>query len=298
MKSLISLIVTLALISLSALNAEERTWTSPDGKKLKAELISFDLDVNQVIIKNAKGKQFTLLLNRLSAEDQIFLKNLSVTQKAAENEKAKLIAERSGKTFSEKTEAGNTYHVYYPKSYSSEKKPPMLILFSGIGDGKGIMRNFKPGADSLGWVIVGCDNMGNVMDLEKHKIIFDDLLPVIEKRVDHDPQLLYMGMAGFTTGFELAYRYSAEYDRPWKGIISCNGRLGGKSALKKAYKKKMAVAMIISHHSGTDSWTEMDTYILEKRRCRVEVFNSIIADSPYVIEKAMKWVHKNTRVEK
>jgi len=272
MKSITSFIITLAIISLSSLNADERTWTSSDGKKFKAELISFNIDNNQVVIKNAKGKQFTLPLDRLSEDDQTFLKKLDEEQKAVASEKAKLIAERAGKTFTEKTDDGNTFHVYYPKSYSSEKKPPMLILFSPGGGGKGIMNNFKQGSDALGWVLVGCDKLKNGQDWGEGKTIFDDQLSVIEKRVDHDPQLLYMG--GFSGGGLRAFGYSAEYDRPWKGIISCGGWLGGNSALDKDYKKYMAVAMVNGEKdSGANSWVEKDTAALKKRRCKVEQFN-------------------------
>ena len=301
MKHLITTILCLfALTCLSPLHAEERVWTSSDGKKLKAELISYDLEANQVVIKNKRGKEYTLPLERLSEEDRNFLKELDQEKKEKAAENAKIIAERAGKTFTEKTDAGNTFHVYYPKSYTSEKKPPMLILFSPGGGGKGIMNNFKQGADSLGWVVVGCDKLKNGQNWGEGKTIFNDLLPVIEERVDHDPELLYMG--GFSGGGLRALLYSAEYDKPWKGIISCGGWLGGSKNYDKDYRKYMAVAMVNGDtDAGANSYAEADKDILKKRRCKVEIFNfkgGHTIGSPELIEEAMTWVQENTKTEK
>ncbi len=55
----------------SSLFSEARTWTSSDGKKIEAELVKVDAG-NVVLLM--QGKEFRVPLDRLSPEDQTFLK--------------------------------------------------------------------------------------------------------------------------------------------------------------------------------------------------------------------------------
>ena len=295
MKSPSNLFAVLALMLSLPLVAEERTWTSSDGRELKAELVSYDLTAETVTIKNSRG-EFTLPFAKISEDDQAFVKALAVKEAEEQEAAAKEAAGRAGKTTREETAAGNSYHVYYPKTYSVTQKPPLLILFSPGGGGAGILKNFRQGADALGWALVGCDKLKNGMPDDEGNKIFEDLLTAIEKRVDHDPNLLYMG--GMSGGGLRAYKNSAVFDRPWKGIISCGGWLGGSVNYDLDYRKKMAVAMVNGDKDkNANHYVGPDTAVLEKRRCEVELFafpGGHVVGPPDVIAKAMTWVSKNT----
>lgn len=291
MKKLPTLVALAALLSWSWLSAEERTWTSSDGREIKAELVSYDLEAEKIVIETSRG-EYTLPFDKISDDDQAFVRKLA----AEEAEEKKKAAERVGTTTKEVTDAGNSFHVYYPSSYSPEKKPPLLILFSPGGGGAGMLRNFRQGADALGWVLVGCDQLKNGMPDDEGKKIFEDQLAAIEERVDHDPDLLYMG--GMSGGGLRAYQNSAFFDRPWKGIISCGGWLGGQENYDLDYRKKMAVAIVNGDKDkNANHWVVGDTGVLEKRRCEVELFafpGGHVVGPPEVIEKAMRWVEENT----
>lgn len=296
MRTLPMFLAIQAMCFTALLHAETRTWTSSDGRKLDAELVSYDLNAETVTIKNNRG-EFTLPFAKLVEEDQTFVRTLAEKEAAQREVAAQEAAKRAGKTIKEVTPAGNSFHVYYPKSYSPAKKSPLLILFSPVGGGAGIMNNFRQGADSLGWILVGCDKLKNGMSEKEGNDIFKDLLTVIEERVDHDPDLLYMG--GMSGGGLRAFHNSANFDRPWKGIISCGGWLGGAAGHGLKYPKKMAVALVNGNNDkNANLYVDEDTEVLKRRRCKVEFITfpgGHVVGPPGVIEKAMQWVEKETQ---
>jgi hypothetical protein len=294
MKKLPSLLALVALCSLSSLSAEERTWTSSDGREIKAEMIAYDLEAETVVIKTSRG-EYTLPFAKISSDDQDFVRKVA----AREAEERKKAAERAGKTIKEVTDAGHSFHVYYPTPYRPEKKPPLLILFSPSGGGEGILKNFRQGADALGWVLVGCDHLKNGMSDEEGKRIFEDQLAAIQERVMHDSDLLYMG--GMSGGGLRAYQNSALFDRPWKGIISCGGWLGGQENYKMEYRKDMAVAIVNGNQDkNANHWAPSDSGVLQGRGCEVKLFSfpgGHVVGPPEVIEEAMRWVEENTETD-
>jgi hypothetical protein len=296
MNATLKIIVTSTFILFRPLMADERTWTSSDAREIKAELVSYDVKTATIIIKNKSG-QFTLPFVKLSQEDQTFIRELAEKEEEERGVAKRVSAERAGTTNKEVTEAGNSYHVYYPTSYSVAKKPSLLILFSPSGGGSGILKNFRQGADALGWVLVGCDKLKNGMSDEEGSEIFTDLLASIEKRVDHDPNLLCMG--GMSGGGLRAYLNSVTFERPWKGIISCGGWLGGSENHGLEYPKKMAIAIVNGDgDKAANSHVAGDTQVLERRRCKVEYITfpgGHVTGPPEIIEEAMKWVEENSQ---
>ena len=271
-----------------------RTWTSAEGKSLEAELIEYDAAAGTVKIKRKDGKEFTLKKATLSEEDIAHLDELETAkQEALEAAKAKA-ASLAGKTTSH-TSSGEQkvpFHVHFPNSYDGSKKLPMLILFSPGGGGKGILKNFKEPADEMQRVLVGCDKFKNGMDSELGDAMFTELLPDIEKSVEHDPEALYMG--GYSGGGMRSFDYSAKFERPWKGIISCGGWLGGPENWDQDYAKGMAVAMVNGDDDkAANSWVDRDTEVLKKRRCKVRKFEcpgGHVVAPPDVLLAAMKWI--------
>tara|TARA_R110000850_G_scaffold64695_13_gene145074 strand:- start:11 stop:589 length:579 start_codon:yes stop_codon:yes gene_type:complete len=164
-----------------------------------------------------------------------------------------------------------TYHVQYPKSYDPNQKPPLLILFSPGGKGKGILGSFAEAADQAGWVAVGCDGFKNKMDEDLGRSMFEELLPHLEANVDHDPTSLYLG--GMSGGAWRAYHYSVWLGRPWQGIAACGGWLGGSEYYDLNYPEKMAIAVINGDSDkNANAGVDKDSGVLEIRSYSIKAF--------------------------
>lgn len=77
MKRLIALLIAMGLPMI----ADARTWTSTDGRKLDAELVS--ATPAAVTVKNAAGQTFTISLERLSEEDRKWVQSNGAAQPTA-----------------------------------------------------------------------------------------------------------------------------------------------------------------------------------------------------------------------
>lgn len=113
-----------------------RTWTSSDGKKLEAEFVS--AEGGQVKLKRADGQVFALGLERLSAEDQAWVKtqpkaaaggggDTPVKQKALEGPWAKLVTG----SWQTSENDGLKFAVYGPKDANAEVKYPLVLAMHG-----------------------------------------------------------------------------------------------------------------------------------------------------------------------
>jgi len=284
-------IFLLVWISLALLaHGGERTWTSDDGKQIVGELLREEGD--SVVLK-VKDREFTVPLSRLSEEDRGWI---DARRKEAE-ERNKEFAALGGtmKTFPKNDSQKVTFHVYYPTSFSADTPLPMLILFSPGGQGRGILQNFRDACEKVGWIGVGCDTFRNGVPASELDPLFTELLPIIEKSVPHDPQRLFTG--GMSGGASRAVQYTAKFDRPWKGVISCGGWLGKEFDLE--YPRGMAVAWVNGDKDeGANSWVAKDSEVLKKRRCKTKLFafpGGHVIGPPEVLIDAMRWVQENSR---
>jgi predicted peptidase len=267
--------------------AQERTWTSNDGKQLVGEFLQ---DKGDAVVLKIKGKKYTIQLTRLSEEDGEWI----AVRREAEEQRKKEDSALAGtmKSFAKNESQKVTFHVYYPTSYSTDSPRPMLILFSASGRGRAILDRFKESCESVGWIGIGCDTFRNGVDESIMDPLFEGLLPVIEKTVPHDPQRLYLG--GISGGASRAFGLSAKFDRPWKGIISCGGWLGKRYDLK--YAKGMAVAWVNGDKDkAANSWVARDTDFLRKFSCKTKLFEfsgGHVIGPPEVLTEAMRWAEK------
>lgn len=91
-----------------------------------------------------------------------------------------------------------------------------------------------------------------------------------------------------------SFDYSAKFKRPWKGIISCGGWLGGPDNSDQDYTDKMAVAMVNGDSDkAANSWVDKDTDVLKDHKCKVKEFEfpggHAVAPTEILLE-AMKWI--------
>ncbi len=270
--------------------AEERTWTSDDGKELVGELIR---DSGESVVLKIKDKEYTIPLTRLSEADREWLE----TRRKEIEEKKTAFAALAGttKTFPTNETQKVTFHVYYPTNYSPDSPPPMIILFSASGQGKAILEKFIESCETMGWVGVGCDTFKNGVDDSIQDPLFGELLPIMEKSVFHNPDRLYLG--GISGGAMRALGYTAQFDRPWKGVISCGGWLGKRFDLE--YRKDMAVAWVNGDKDkNANGWIDNDSAVLEKRGCKTKAFHfpgGHEVGPPATLTEAMKWALQNTK---
>ena len=271
-------------------HAQERTWTSDDGKEIVGELLR---ETGEAVVLKVKEREFTVPLTRLSEADRQWLEARRKEMEERKKESAALAG--TMKTFPKNDSQQVAFHVYYPTTFSPEKPLPMLILFSPGGQGRGILQSFKQSCETLGWIGVGCDTFRNGVPAEELDPLFKELLPIIEKTVPHDPERLFTG--GMSGGASRAVQYTAKFDRPWKGVISCGGWLGKEFELD--YRKGMAVAWVNGDNDkGANSWVTQDSEVLKKRRCKTKLFafpGGHVVGPPEVLTEAMRWVEENSR---
>jgi predicted esterase len=248
-------------------------------------------------IRRTDGTEFTFSREKLSQADQTFLADYAKRKDDELAAAAKEAAAVAGKTVAHQVpgEPAAQFHVYHPTSYAKAGKLPMLILFSPSGGGPSILNSFREAAEECGWIAVGCGYLRNGMDEKEGHEVFTRMLPLIEKAVPHhDPGRLYMG--GMSGGASRAFMYSAAFDRPWKGVVSCGGWLG--SEPERDYPKHMAVAFVNGDQDrGANSYVVRDTDILKKKRAKCRLFEfpggHVIGPKPLLVE-AMKWVEAET----
>lgn len=290
MFKMIKLLAVCSLTFAAISHAQERTWTSDDGKQLVGEMLRQD---GETVVLKIGEKEFKVPLTRLSEDDRKWIADRAKELEAKKAEFATLGG--TMKSFPQREAQQVTYHVYYPKAFSPENPLPMLILFSASARGKVILESFKDACEELGWIGVGCDTFRNGVDASELDPLFEELLPLIEKNVPHDPERLYMG--GMSGGASRALQYTAKFDRPWKGIISCGGWLG--KAYDLDYRKGMAVAWVNGDNDkNANAWVGKDSEVLKKRRSKTKLFQfpgGHVVGPPDTLAEAMRWVEANTK---
>jgi predicted peptidase len=285
--NLLKILILLSLTFISLASADDRTWTSNDGKEIIGKMLREENDSVVLLIKN---KEFTIPLSRLSEQDQKWI--TAKRKETEEQEKEFAILRGTTKTFPKNHQQEVTYHVYYPKSFSISKPCSMIILFSASGQGMSILEKFKAACEELGWIGVACDTFKNGQDNNILDPLFGKLLPIIEKNIPHDPEHLYMG--GISGGASRALHYTAKFERPWKGIISCGGWLAKAHDLE--YCKGMAIAWVNGDKDeNANSWIEKDSAALKLRDCKTKVFHFPSGHEigpPETLAEAMKWAQE------
>ena len=272
--------------------AETRTWTNREGRKIQAELDAYDPATRKVTLKLATGARSTIPSESLSDADQEYI----TETRRKEDEARAALRTNGGKTVTYRIEGETrvSYYVYYPTNYNPDNPPPMIILFSPVGSGQGILAPVRDACEKLGWLGVGCDVFRNGANEAVLDAKWKEVLPHIEKTVPHNPDLLYLG--GMSGGALRAYSTSEFSVRPWKGVLAFGGWLGGKKTLRCA--PKMAVAIVNGDKDkNANAFVEPDLKVLNAAGCRSQQFSfpgGHEVAPPEVVLQAMEWLKKST----
>lgn len=285
------------LLSSAAIMAETRGWVrEADGRKIEAELISYDPETKQLSLAMAGGKKVVIDSSILSAEDQTYLTD-HLTKRAAALESAKTGRMES---FIPDNGGGHKVHIYKPPGYidgdASNKDRPVAFLYSPGGSSQEVLDRLQPAADELGWLLVGVDAYKNTHSLEElyqermdhSKAAFE----AVADRLVFDPQKIVFG--GMSGGAWWSFQSAAELTREAAGILSFGGWMGNMH--EKSYAKKMAVAQVNGNaDANAINYEEIDSNFLRKRAsAKVKVFRfeggHVLAPAETALEAA-RWIH-------
>jgi predicted esterase len=252
-------------------NTDSRNWTLDSGEMFVADLVNYDVTNDIVTLRTSDQQQKTYSQKDFAPMDSAWL--LEWTQVSSDLDNLKLKGQFNH--YQHKgTNAISDIYVYTPSKYKTTQNLPLLFLFNASGKGARYLKRFMEAAEALDLILVSSDSFHNTTDpvLEaKMLAIFKEILPVIEAAVPHNPSKLYMG--GTSGGAMAAFGYSYQVNRPWAGIYSNVGWLGGEQYYDKPYPKMKVVMQNGNHDDAANAWVKPDARVLEKRGCVVDIFS-------------------------
>ncbi len=115
-----------------------------------------------------------------------------------------------------------TYTLYLPKGYSSERRWPALLIFDPRGRSVQAAEIFRAAAERYGWVILSSDNTRSDGSMEPNHRALNALWPEVHTRFAIDFQRIYA--AGFSGGAMLGWALGKTTGE-LAGVIGTGGRL-------------------------------------------------------------------------
>lgn len=295
MKALLLPFLLLATLVSARANNNMRDWKTASGKTYRAELLGYDESTKLVTLRLENQTEIQFNNDDLSTIDRAWL--LEWTE-FGEEMQAKLT--QLGGTLTRHTSTGKfttEYSVYQPPSPEADStaKPPLLILFHPGGNGHREIIHYLEAAKAAGLALVSCEYFRNTgFDAKRDAEMlecFNELLPHIEATVPHDPQRMFMG--GCSGGACRSFHYAAKIPRPWAGIYSNGGWLGGDDWYHLPYPK-MRVAMVNGNKDiGANHYLDPDSARLQEAGCTISVHafeGGHQLPPPSVQEKAFRWL--------
>jgi len=132
---------------------------------------------------------------------------------------------RSGKVYdNERCRAAPQYHynLYVPSGYKSGTPTPVLFVFSPTGNAG--VELFRPGAESLGWLVCASIESRNGQKWSFYKDLCEALRQeMAENFTVHPRRKYYSGMSG---GCRVSYEMLWRYSRDGAGVIGMAAAMG------------------------------------------------------------------------
>lgn len=273
-------------------NTDERIWTLKSGEKIRAAQMSYDSDSGEVVLLINDTEPRAVEFDNLSPIDQAWLVEWSQIE-----QEMNVLIEHLGGRFEHYVAEGEfttDFYVYYPRVCETNKNRPMLILFNASGNAARYLKLFVEAVELHGIVTVACAEFYNTKNDEEDPEMlkrFEELLPIIEATVPHNPKRMFMG--GNSGGAMRAYNYSAQIDRPWAGIYANAGWLGGYDYYDWPYPGGMRIAMVNGNNDHANRWLERDGKLLGSKGNTVVVFSFDGGHQPAPPKsrsKALEWM--------
>ena len=264
-----------ATLSCLSANSDVREWKKADGSSFNAELVELSDDRSEVVfrIDGKEDSRFTVPLSELSTIDRAWVEEwIFVSAELAAN--AVKLNGRMEHLLTE-GEFPTDLFVYHPSGVTDPAERPMLILFHHGAKAQRYLLRFAEAAEQSQVVLVSCGSFRNTKDDDVRELAFlerfREILPIIENEIPHDPASLMMG--GTSGGAWRACHYTAQIDRPWRGVISNGGWLGTKPYLLLPYPKGLRVALVNGNRdSAANHFVDRDSAVLQRRGGEVGMF--------------------------
>ncbi len=193
-------LILAASLTFSPLHGEERIWTSSTGTQLTAELTSYDGVT--VVLRSSKGRVIKLALNKLSSEDQSYLKENHAPEapeikEATPPENLPIpLGQISGPI---DTPEGKPYFIYLPKTMVAGEKAPLLLWVDAARSNANMLKRFLAIADLTGFALatpVGKLNSPNNWRDKKHKHTKSCLNHIAETLPIDTTRVIFSGGSG------------------------------------------------------------------------------------------------------
>ena len=183
-------------------------------------------DGTQATLEKRDGKQFSVKLSQLSAEDQTYLAEHkpSTENRPAGETTIKGLPAQPGAASAKIPCAADpkwSYLLYLPKDFHSGRSWPVCFIMDAGGGGQGTLKRYAPAAEHLGMILAtSCESRNNFADsdLAMMAMVKDVYarVPVLEKVA------IASGMSG---GSRMAY-LMAEMEKNIGGVLACGSGSG------------------------------------------------------------------------
>ena len=164
------------------------------------------------------------------------------------------------------TDASQSYALYLPKSYTPQRKWPILYAFEPMARGKLPVTIFREAAEKYGYIVVGSDNSRNGLDGTALSKFLSALWDDTHRRFSIDERRVYT--TGFSGGARVAVSLAASC-RCVAGVIG-NGA-GFPSQLKPAAD----LPFIYFNAIGIDDYNYSEINALRKSLTEVKLTHRI-----------------------
>jgi len=266
------ILLSLCLTLMTFANTDTRSWKLRDGSTIRAELVSYDQETENVILLQNDTHELQVPFDRFSEIDKAWV--IEWTEFAQVITK---LNQRLGGTLDHLVVEGSyqtDLHLYYPSSYQSEnaKSYPVMILFNAGAKAMRYLQRHMEAAEQSGMILISCGQFRNTGDNEAKEEAFlarfREVFLAIQENIVYDPESVFMG--GNSGGAWRAYHYSAWVDYPWAGIYANGGWLGGQKYFQEDYADHMRVVMVNGNNDkAANQWIEADSKVLNQHEAEI-----------------------------
>ena len=113
-----------------------------------------------------------------------------------------------------------SYAVYLPAAYSKTNPLPVIYFFDPHADGRLPVKKYTAIADEFSWVLVGCNNSKNGMQLQESQAVVQGMITDVSSRFFINKKLQYL--SGFSGGSKVACSIAGA-NTSVAGLIACSG---------------------------------------------------------------------------